>query len=119
MNDSLEFPCMPERPLPPRTDVLIIGGGVVGVCAALTLAEAGHRVVLCEKGRIAGEQSSRNWGWIRAQGRDLREMPLMLEAQALWRQLAPQLDTDIGLRQGGSTYLALTEAELTDHAAWV
>ena len=33
------------------------------------LAERGLRVTLCEKGRIAGEQSSRNWGWIRQQGR--------------------------------------------------
>jgi glycine/D-amino acid oxidase-like deaminating enzyme len=28
------------------------------------------RVVVCEKGRVAGEQSSRNWGWVRQQGRD-------------------------------------------------
>ena len=32
---------------------------------ALFLAEKGHHVVLCEKGRIGGEQSSRNWGWSR------------------------------------------------------
>jgi glycine/D-amino acid oxidase-like deaminating enzyme len=41
---------------------VVIGGGVIGVCTALFLAEAGKRVVLLEKGRIAGEQSSRNWG---------------------------------------------------------
>jgi len=28
----------------------------------LFLAEKGHAVVLCEKGQIGAEQSSRNWG---------------------------------------------------------
>ena len=35
----------------------------------------GVPVVLCEKGHIAGEQSSRNWGWCRKMGRDPREIP--------------------------------------------
>jgi len=30
--------------------------------------------VLCEKGHIAGEQSSRNWGWVRKARRDPREI---------------------------------------------
>ena len=32
-------------------------------------------VVLCEKGRIGGEQSSRNWGWCRTMGRDAARDP--------------------------------------------
>ena len=42
--------------------VVVIGGGIVGTSAALALAERGISVVLCEKGRIGGEQSGRNWG---------------------------------------------------------
>ncbi|MCC0029904.1 MAG: FAD-binding oxidoreductase, partial [Brucellaceae bacterium] len=68
----------PGAPLPATADVVIIGGGIVGVTAALFLAERGISTVLCEKGRIAGEQSSRNWGWIRKTSRDLRELPLMI-----------------------------------------
>ncbi|MEX0371104.1 MAG: FAD-dependent oxidoreductase, partial [Tateyamaria sp.] len=75
-------------PPPNRADVVVIGGGVIGVCTALYLAEAGKRVVLLEKGRIAGEQSSRNWGWIRQQGRDPDELPIMVDANRLWRDLA-------------------------------
>ena len=55
-------------PLPASTDVVIIGGGIIGASTALFLAQAGIRVVLCEKGRIGGEQSSRNWGWTRIMG---------------------------------------------------
>ena len=64
---------------------MIIGGGIIGVCTALFLAEKGHSVVLCEKGRIGGEQSSRNWGWCRTMGRDAREIPLAIESLRLWR----------------------------------
>ena len=105
---------------PPRTsEVVIIGGGVIGVCTALFLARAGKQVTLLEKGRIAAEQSSRNWGWIRQQGRDPDELPIMVEAAQHWRDLAPQLDRDIGLHQGGVTYLAETEAKLETFAAWL
>ncbi|EBA18764.1 amino acid deaminase, putative, partial [Roseobacter sp. SK209-2-6] len=60
--------------LPKRADVVVVGGGIVGASTALELAERGHSVLLCEKGQIAGEQSSRNWGWVRISQRDPREI---------------------------------------------
>ncbi len=45
----------------PRADVVIIGGGIAGVSTLLTLAEKGVSFALVEKGRLAGEQSSRKW----------------------------------------------------------
>lgn len=105
--------------VPKAADVVVIGGGVIGVCTALFLAQAGQSVVLLEKGRIAGEQSSRNWGWIRQQGRDPDELPIMKEAAALWRALAQDTNIDIGLQQGGVTYLAKDEAALEGYAAWL
>ena len=43
-----------QAPLPARADVVVIGGGIVGVSAAFYLAKKGVSVALCEKGRIAG-----------------------------------------------------------------
>ncbi|APX13784.1 NAD(P)/FAD-dependent oxidoreductase [Tateyamaria omphalii] len=106
-------------PPPDAADVVVIGGGVIGVCTALYLAEAGKSVALLEKGRVAGEQSSRNWGWIRQQGRDPDELPIMAEANALWRDLAQRTNVDIGLIQGGVTYLAKTQDDLARYAAWL
>ncbi len=106
-------------PLPEAVDVAVIGGGVIGVCTALYLARAGHSVALLEKGRIAGEQSSRNWGWIRQQGRDPDELPIMVEANALWRELAAETNVDVGLRQEGLAYLAEDEKELAGFEAWL
>lgn len=68
--------------MPATADVVVIGGGIIGVTAALSLAERGQKVVLIDKGRVAAEQSSRNWGWVRQQGRDRRELPLIVAALA-------------------------------------
>lgn len=111
-------PVMYPGPPPAAADVVVIGGGVIGVTTALYLAEAGQAVVLLEKGRIAGEQSSRNWGWIRKQARDAAELPIMVEAQARWQELAQQTNIDFGLRQAGVTYFADTAKQVAEFEAW-
>ncbi|RVB63648.1 FAD-binding oxidoreductase, partial [Mesorhizobium sp. M7A.F.Ca.CA.002.04.1.1] len=108
-----------QQPLPRTSDVVIIGGGVIGVTTALFLARRNVSVTLLEKGRIAAEQSSRNWGWIRQQGRDADELPIVIEAQRLWRQLAQECGEDIGLKQTGVTYLARTDKEMAGFAKFL
>ncbi|WP_343082183.1 FAD-binding oxidoreductase [Ostreiculturibacter nitratireducens] len=108
-----------DGPLPDAADVLVIGGGIIGVMTTYFLALRGVRVVLCEKGRIAGEQSSRNWGWVRQQGRDPAELPIMIEALSLWRRLQRAIGEDIGLRQEGVLYLANAAKDLEGFEAWL
>ena len=48
--------------LPPMKDVVVIGGGIVGVCAAVVLARAGREVVVIERGDIGGATSFGNAG---------------------------------------------------------
>jgi glycine/D-amino acid oxidase-like deaminating enzyme len=65
----------------------------------------GVPVALCEKGYIAGEQSSRNWGWCRKQGRDSREMPLIIEAMKLWQKMNELTGAETGFRATGLLYV--------------
>jgi len=101
--------------IPEKTDVVIIGAGIAGIATAWYLNQAGVNVVVCEKGIIAGEQSSRNWGWIRQQGRDEAELPIVMESMRLWQEISDQLDSDIGYRREGSLYLYENDAEVARH----
>ncbi|HEY5559435.1 MAG TPA: FAD-binding oxidoreductase [Steroidobacteraceae bacterium] len=108
-----------DNPLPQAVDVAIIGGGIVGCSAAYFLARRGLAVALFEKGRVAGEQSGRNWGWVRQQGRSPVELPLMMQSLQLWKRLSLDLGEDTGFRQGGSLYLAEDAAHLSELGEWL
>jgi glycine/D-amino acid oxidase-like deaminating enzyme len=112
-------PVATDDAVPGRSDVVVIGGGIIGTSAALTLAERGVSVTLCEKGHVAGEQSSRNWGWCRKMGRDPRELPLIVESLRLWEGINARVASDTGFRTCGIMYLAGSAAELTQFAAWL
>lgn len=103
---------------PDAADVVIVGGGIVGVLTALELAEAGLSVTLCEKGVIAGEQSCRNWGWVRQMGRAEAELPLAIAALDLWKGMDARIGTPTGFRQTGITYAAYTRRDEESWARW-
>jgi len=113
---SLETKIKFSGKLPEAVDVCIIGGGIIGISTALYLAEQNIRVLVCEKGRIAGEQSSRNWGWIRQQGRDTAELPLMMESNRIWQKLAGRCASNaLKFNQQGIWYLAENETRLAEY----
>ncbi|KQX41230.1 D-amino acid oxidase [Devosia sp. Root436] len=104
--------------LPREADVVVIGGGVVGVFTAYYLARRGVRVALLEKGRVAAEQSSRNWGWCRQQNRDARELPMATKSLELWENVAAETGEDTGFRRCGLLYLSQDETQLAGWAKW-
>jgi glycine/D-amino acid oxidase-like deaminating enzyme len=103
--------------LPVDVDVVVIGGGIIGISTAYELARSGKRVAVFEKGTLGGEQSSRNWGWIRSVGRDPQELPLAELANGLWRDIQTQVD--VGYRVTGLAYLAESEEDMRRHRQWV
>ncbi|RVQ69621.1 FAD-binding oxidoreductase [Croceicoccus ponticola] len=107
-----------DEHLPRSADVVIVGGGIVGVTAAYFLAKQGVSVALIEKGHIACEQSSRNWGWCRQQNRDPRELPLSSVAMRLWDGFAADLNRDVGFRRCGLFYATDNEEVLAQWAEW-
>jgi glycine/D-amino acid oxidase-like deaminating enzyme len=112
-------PVQSDPGLPEAADAVVIGAGMAGVSAAYFLAKKGHSVALIEKGVVAGEQSSRNWGWCRVQNRDEREIPLMQHSMELWASLPQEIGADLGFRRKGIVYVTKDPAELASWQAWV
>ncbi|MEE8426307.1 MAG: FAD-binding oxidoreductase [Woeseiaceae bacterium] len=114
-----ERPFEPPEGIPESADIVIIGGGIIGVSTAWFLARQGVNVVLCEKGHIAGEQSGRNWGWVRVQGRDTREMPIAMDSMRIWRGLAEEIGEDVGYTETGCIFTAKNDRQLSDLTRWI
>jgi glycine/D-amino acid oxidase-like deaminating enzyme len=100
-------------------DVVVVGAGIVGCATAYFLARRGVRVVVVERGAVPGEQSRKNWGFVRQQGRDPIELPLVMEANRLWRGLERELGADIEWVQGGNLALAADEQRLARFEEWL
>ena len=105
--------------LPKKTSVVIIGGGIVGLTAALTLVERGVPVVVLEKGRFVGEQSSRNLGWIRKTNRAEDDVPLAVESDKLWAGMNERVGADVGYRQAGIMFLGKNDTDMAGYERWL
>ncbi|QII37209.1 FAD-binding oxidoreductase [Rouxiella badensis] len=104
---------------PVEAEVVVIGGGIVGIATALALVKQGVKTVLLEKGTVAAEQSSRNWGWCRRTGRDIRELPLINASMRLWETLNETTGRETGFRRHGIIYATRTEAQRERHLRWI
>ncbi|MBV9544776.1 MAG: FAD-binding oxidoreductase, partial [Chloroflexi bacterium] len=96
------------------TDIVVVGGGVIGSSIAYHLTRAGARVRVFEQA-TPGVAPSASWasaGGVRQQGRDPREWLLTLEASRRWPALADELGMPTGFVQGGHLHVVESEADL-------
>ncbi|KGF69423.1 D-amino acid oxidase [Hoeflea sp. BAL378] len=112
-------PVPSDAQLPSRVDVVVIGGGILGVSTAYFLARRGVSVAVCEKGEIGAEQSGRNWGWVRKQGGDPSEIPLTLHSVELWEGMNQDIGAETGFRTCGSVSLASSAKDIAACEGWV
>ncbi|SES30194.1 Glycine/D-amino acid oxidase [Vreelandella subterranea] len=101
-----------------HVDTVVIGGGIIGCATAWYLHKRGFSVTVIEKGRVAGEQSSRNWGFVRQQGRDLRELPLIMKSLENWRGIDEALGEPTGFVTCGNLAVAPNEKKLAAMRGW-
>ncbi|MDR1571609.1 MAG: FAD-binding oxidoreductase [Clostridiales Family XIII bacterium] len=96
-----------------RSDVLIIGGGIVGCATAYRLGKRGVKALVIEKSEIGAGGSCRNAGGVRQSARDVRELPLAMHAVSdIWPTLGEELEIDVEYRQRGNLRLGKTEAHI-------
>ncbi len=93
-------------------DVVIVGGGIVGLSTALELRQRGRSVVVAERGMMGAEASGRNGGGVRQQGRVLPEIPFAMGAVKVWKELDGLLDQPTGYRQIGHLYVAESDQDM-------
>ena len=119
---------MSTAPLPERTGTAVIGGGIVGLCLAWFLADAGERVLCLDDGRHAGSTANAGSLHVQMQSRFIRlypdlaagveaDLPLYVRAVGHWQALAQRLGADIGLTLTGGLMVAETGEQLDFLAA--
>lgn len=95
-----------------KADVVIIGGGIVGVCTAYNLAKLGVKdVVVIEKGTVCSGSTGRCGAGIRAQWGTEMNCRLSIAALDIFEQLDDELGLPTGLNQGGYLLIAYKENE--------
>ncbi|HUN45281.1 MAG TPA: FAD-dependent oxidoreductase [Stellaceae bacterium] len=103
-----------------RSEVAIVGGGLMGSWTAYFLRKRGRSVTLAEKGVIGAQASGVNFGNLRIQGRVLHQLPLSLRAQELWAQFEAITGESCEFTPTGHIRIAFTAAEaaaLEEYAA--
>jgi sarcosine oxidase subunit beta len=93
-------------------DVIVIGAGLHGCCAALELAQRRQRVLVLERRHVGRHASGTNAGGVRTLGRDAAEIPLSLAAAAMWPRLRELAGSDGGFVPCGQVKVAESEAEM-------
>lgn len=99
---------MPEE----KIDVCVIGGGVIGLFTAMSIARAGKTVRLIDK---AFSGSSRNnIGEVLLQGHHPDTLDFMRFCADEWQKAADEFGEDLGFEKRGSMLLAFDSTEAED-----
>jgi len=107
-------------PLPERADVVVIGGGIMGLSIAHALAREGQRsVVVLEKSYLVSGASGRNGGGVRAQWSSEDFVELMKDSIRICRDFAQEMRINVWFRQGGYLFIARSDAHAQQLAASV
>ncbi|MFI6357580.1 NAD(P)/FAD-dependent oxidoreductase [Streptomyces sp. NPDC050743] len=108
------------RTVPASADVVIVGGGVMGVSTAFHLAEAGVRnIVVVERGELGCGSSGKPIGGVRAQFSDPLNIELGNRSLRAYRDFPHRPGADIRLDTVGYLFLLDSDRQVSDFAAGV
>ncbi|KZB83960.1 NAD(P)/FAD-dependent oxidoreductase [Amycolatopsis regifaucium] len=100
------------EPLPERTDVVVIGGGIIGVACAYRLAAAGVSVLVLERDSLGAGSTAKAAGGIRSSFTTRVNIEIGLRGLAEYASFAETYGTEIDFRRDGYLYLITDPADL-------
>jgi glycine/D-amino acid oxidase-like deaminating enzyme len=96
-------------------DVVVVGGGIRGLCIAYYLARAGVRVTLVEKGFLGSGASGANAGLVNvSQKSPAHYTTLSLLSADMYPEFVAGLDAPVDYQRDGYLRVAESEAEVED-----
>ncbi|AEH24671.1 NAD(P)/FAD-dependent oxidoreductase [Pyrococcus yayanosii] len=101
---------MPTRELPEKSEIVIIGGGIVGVTLAHELARRGEEVTVVEKRFIGSGSTFRCGTGIRQQFNDEANVRVMKRSVELWKKYSEEYG--FPFEQTGYLFLLYDEDEI-------
>ncbi|HEU4383731.1 MAG TPA: FAD-dependent oxidoreductase [Anaeromyxobacteraceae bacterium] len=105
----------PSGPLPARAEVVIVGGGIMGLALAYELARRGLTdVVVLERGYLNAGASGRNGGGVRAQWSTPTMIRLARRSIEICDRFASEMGVNVWFRRGGYLFLAPGQAQIRD-----
>ncbi|MFD5246570.1 NAD(P)/FAD-dependent oxidoreductase [Amycolatopsis sp. NPDC058340] len=100
--------------LPERTDVVVIGGGIIGIACAYRLAAAGVSVLLLERDTLGAGSTAKAAGGIRSSFTTRVNIEIGLRGLAEYASFAETYGTEIDFRRDGYLYLITDPADLPE-----
>ena len=94
------------------TDVVVIGGGLHGLSAAMHLARRGRRVVILESSWVGRHASGGSAAGVRTLNRPLAEVPISLEAMEMWHNIEAIVGDNCGFHSYGQITIAEHDHDL-------
>jgi len=92
------------------SDVIIIGGGIIGAATGYYLAKAGLKVRLFERGYLCSGSTGRCIGGVRQQFTSESSIKLMMRSVELFSEMGRELGTEVHWHPGGYLFLAHDES---------
>ena len=95
-----------------QTDVIVVGGGIMGAATAFFLRKRGLSVALLERDLVGQKASGTNFGNVRRQGRFLPQMPLSHRARAIWGRMPELIGEDAEFIPTGGLRVAMRQDDV-------
>jgi D-hydroxyproline dehydrogenase subunit beta len=100
--------------MPESFDLIIVGAGIVGAACAAECARAGLKVLVLDRGPIAGGTTAAGMGHIVVMDDSEAQFALTYFSRTLWQQISPQLPADVEFDPCGTLWLAADNEEMAE-----